>query len=273
MRPVQNYVGELMSSGAFDPDSALQEWEGKAGMVISDFSNPDKIGGMRSGARYQHLNYGAHIEQMLEQKTGLFTVELGESTGAVIAGEYFNTLKKNKGMSLSFRQEGLDITFDGKDVKRDIEDSSMLSLEYTPGSLREEDIITASGVTGGESFAYSFKMPGDLPGTASFGVATNISEGEKVNVYQFNEVTGEFTLLADNLTVGVGGVVNYRSGNTMPHYLITTNTIEGALMPDSGANHWPITIGIISVLVLLAAGTVVFIVLRKKKQSLNPQSV
>ena len=41
---------------------------------------------------------------------------------------------------------------------------------------------------------------------------------------------------ADNLTAGAGGVVNYRSGDTMPHYLITTNTIEGALTLDGSSN-------------------------------------
>jgi len=80
-------------------------------------------------------------------------------------------------------------------------------------------------------------------------------------VYRYEGDIDNFTLIADNLTVGAGGVVTYR-GDMLAEYLITTNTIDRALS-QSGASGMLLIVIIVAA--AAAAAVTVILVLRRKK--------
>ena len=230
--------------------------------------------GYRIGViKWQSLEFGGHLDEMASLKSGSYKVGLDDDTGCYVPFDYFSTLADNKAIDLSFEQEGFNLTFAGKDLVGKESWLPLYDFGYSPSSYFEQQMLEAVGTPDGEHFVYSFSHHGDLPGTATFDIETGISEGAKVNVYRYDASTGDFTLIANNLTVGANGIVSYRN-NTMSHYLITTDTIEGALYltADGTVSWWPYII-IVAAVVFIAAGVFVFIVLRKKKRKGAPQSV
>ena len=235
--------------------------------------------------KWQTLGIGEHLTEMEALKNVPYTVTLNDETGNYVPIDYFIALDGNKAMSLTFEQKGYNITFAGKDLtgyeaweplynfgyssgtsmKQQILNATGISeeeyLSSDIGALFDDGMVDAAGLQEGEHFTYSFLHHGELPGMATFDIKTTISEGATVNVYKYDAGTGSFTLIAKSLKVGESGVVSYRN-NTMSDYIITTETIAGALTPGGTAVWWLWII--IAAVILLAAGAVVFIVLRKK---------
>lgn len=216
------------------------------------------------------LEYGSLVDEITAQKGGTYTVELGNETGTVISGAYFTALSGNPKASLTFQQEGVRITFSGKDItKADALDLINIGYTYAP---HEKTMLDKIG-TGGHSFAYGFQHHGALPGTADFVVTTTLSAGEKVNVYKFDAASGGFTLIAKGVTVGEKGVVTYKN-NTMSEYVITTKTIPGAAISDRiglfnparSLIWWIVGIGLI---VLVLAGTALLIFFKMKRSRIS----
>lgn len=210
-----------------------------------------------------YLEYGSLLGEMASQEGGSFLVDLNESTGTIITGKYFSALQANPGAELTFRQSGADVTFCGEDVETAF-DYDMLDFGYYAGAFSKEQMLAAAG-PGGETFAYAFAYHGDLPGTATFAVTTDIAEGSKVNVYKFDAAENKFTLIASGLTVAEGGVVTYQN-NTMSEYLITTGTIAGAEAQDADGGFRNGGWWILGVGTAAAAALVVWVVRRSKKQ-------
>jgi len=149
----------------------------------------------------------------------------------------------------------------------------LYNFAYKAGALHEKDMLAAAG-EGGENFTFSFAYHGQLPGMATFAVTTDLAEGAQVNVYKFDVVTGGFTLIAKNLTVGSGGVATYRN-DTMSEYLVTTETIPGAAVAavagQQGSIGGNIRLFIGIGLAALLCGVAVWIVLRRRKRASKPQ--
>ena len=176
-------------------------------------------------------------------------------------------------------QNGATITFSGKDIADGISANMLYDFGYFANSNLEDQMFSLAGATGGESFSYSFAYHGNLPGMATFNIMTDLSEGSIANVYRFDAKTNNFTQIADNIPVGANGAVSYRN-NTMSDYLITTQKVEWAELPNAaqtenaaalkqlGSNLTPILI--LAALIIIAV--IVFIILRgKKKQVHSPQ--
>lgn len=175
------------------------------------------------------FDYRGAVDALQTKKGGLHSVQLGGTNGTNVAGVFFSTLAGNPTASLEFLQEGASITFRSSEITNASE-SAMYDFGYIP--LAEHDTQMKSALADGQSaFAYSFIGHGELPGVATFAITTDIAEGTKVNVYNFDEATGMFTLIAGDIAVGTGGVVTYKN-NTMSEYLITTDTIKDAKVYD-----------------------------------------
>jgi hypothetical protein len=213
------------------------------------------------------LEYGSLIDAMNKKKGGAFNVELNLETGTVITGKYFTTMMVYPDSSITFKQNGADITFIGKDLTK-TNNLGMFNIGFT-AAPHEAAMLESIG-PGFESFTFGFQHHGELPGLATFAVTTAISEGTKVNVYRFDAATNEFALIAENLNVGANGVVTYKN-NTMSEYVITTKTISEAtvtclavqqdIAPRNGG--WLIGAGI----AVLLAGAVIMILVLKRKQA------
>ncbi len=216
------------------------------------------------------LDYGSLLEEMASQKGGSFLVELNGATGTFVTGKYFSGLKENGG-DLDFAQEGMLISFTGKSVKSENSkigfDMEMYDFGYSTQTLNGDKMLDMTGGKG-ESFTFAFGHHGLLPGTATFSVTTSISEGAKVNVYRYDGETGQFTLIAENLTVEAGGVVTYKN-NTMSEYIITTEKIDNALVSDmvkeQGAGGGGTWLYVIIILAILLAAAGVFVVMRRRR--------
>ncbi len=221
------------------------------------------------------LAYGALVNEIQENKGGSFTQELTAETGSTVSDAYFTALEDNKKATLTFKQDGADISFTGRDVKN-ADSAGLMDIGLT-NAPNDKAILDSIG-SGYDSFTYAFQHHGALPGTATFTIITTLSEGMTVNVYKFG-ADGGFTLIAKEVPVGKNGAVTYQN-NTMSEYVITTKVIEdaalsdmfGLLDSDSGFTWW--IVGTTGIAVLLAAtGITVFIVLKKKrglKQSAEP---
>ncbi|HNX13775.1 MAG TPA: Ig domain-containing protein [Oscillospiraceae bacterium] len=214
------------------------------------------------------LDYGALVAEINGKKGGAYSVELTTETGTVVSGAYFTVLKGNSGASITFRQEGADITFAGKEIKT-ADEQELINIGFTH-AVHEKTMLDQIG-SDYKSFTYGFQHHGALPGTATFSVSTTLSAGETVNVYKFDASSGTFTLIAKGLTVGEKGIVTYQN-NTMSEYVITTKTIPNAeLMAASafGASDsslkailW-IACACLSVLIITIA---LWVFLRKRKK-------
>ncbi|MCL2751791.1 MAG: hypothetical protein FWE62_03435, partial [Firmicutes bacterium] len=222
----------------------------------------------------QYLDFGSVLNDMNGVKGGLFEVGLDENTGSMITGKLFDGLAGSKGSDLVITQDGATITFNQKNLTKGASEDAMYNVGYTAGSTLANQMLAAAGAagaSGGQSFSYSFGGHGDLPGTATFDIQTGISEGSSVNVYKYDSGTGSFSQVAGNVKVGAGGVVSYKN-NTLSDYFITTDTIEGAakspmLRINDPTDHTILTVTLIIIAVLLAAGITVFVVLSKRRQA------
>lgn len=217
------------------------------------------------------LNYGSMLEEMASQKGGSFLVELNGASGTFVTGKYFSGLKENGG-NLDFAQDGVLISFSGKNIKsKNSEigfDMEMYDFGYSTQTLNEDKMLNRIGGKG-ESFTFAFGHHGLLPGTATFAITTNISEGTSVNVYRFDGKDGQFTLIAENLTVEAGGVVTYKN-NTMSEYIITTERIDDAMVSDmvkgQGAGAIGMWLYVIIILAVLLATAGAFVVTKRSMQ-------
>ena len=197
-----------------------------------------------------YLEYGSLLGEMAAQRGGSFEVELNDRTGTLVTGKYFMGLQNNRGAQLTFRQNGAAITFRGGDVEA-ASAHDMLDFGYYAAALDQEQMLAA---VGGEGFAFSFGHHGELPGTATFSITTDIAEGTRVNVYRYDAAADSFALIAGNVAVGEGGAVTYKN-NTMSEYLITARVIEGAQVSAmAGSQGSALSGGLLAAAVLAAAG-------------------
>lgn len=222
-----------------------------------------------------YMEYGSMLNDINNDKGGDFAVELGGGKGTIVTGKYFSALKNNKNGNLVFEQQGAIIAFKGRDILKETEtDYEIFDFGYSDKAPHQAEMLSGLG-EGAKSFTFGFNHHGELPGMASFSIETDISEGEKVNVYRFDSEVNKFTLIAEKLNVGKNGLVNYKN-NTMSEYLITTETIEGALISDmvnqQGYESLIFKI-ILSLDIVLAAATITIIIIRKKKQSIKRHKI
>ena len=217
-----------------------------------------------------YLDYASLIEEINSRKIGNFLVELDKNTGATVPGEYFTALMDNPDASISFNQEGAMIKFAGKDVLS-VSQYDSFNLKYFSEAVHKDEILEQIG-NGGENFTFAFFHHGELPGMASFSIDTNISDGTSVNVYRYDTEEGQFILIGEKVMTEAGGLVTYRN-NTMSEYLITSKTLENAVISESvklqgGANKGKklllgMAVGIALVLVAAAA----FVFAKNKKHT------
>ena len=226
------------------------------------------------GGLDSYLEFGSLIDQMKVQGGGKFDVDLNKNNGTMVPGAYFLGLADNKGASLTFHQDGMDVSLTGERVvTSDNTEFDLYNFAYQEGALHEDEMLAAAG-SGGQNHSFSFAYHGQLPGTAAFNVTTDIAEGTRVNVYNYDEMTGVFTTIAQGLTVGGGGVVTYKN-DRMSEYLITTQTIAGADFSNMAEQQGPtggkiclfIGIGLIAVF----AGAAFWIVLLRRKRARKTQ--
>lgn len=266
-------IEEIKASIKKAVDKEISDYKNGYKTMTQDFST----GGLRD--RYydfrvnpldktvSNLEYGTLLKEMNGKKDGAYNVELNMETGTVITGKYFTSLMKNPSASISFKQNGSDITFAGKDITK-ANDADMFNIGFTYAP--HEKAIQEGIGSDSKSFAYGFQHHGALPGLATFSITTTLDEGAKVNVYKFDAAASQFTLIAGNVTVGAKGVVTYKN-NTMSEYVITTKTLPGAAVSDvvkeqgsSQSNNW--LLALIGLAVILI-GAAAWIFLSKSKKT------
>jgi len=225
-----------------------------------------------------YLDYGSILSAMAGQDKGKFDVDLDDSTGTFVAGELFTGLKETPQASLAFNQTGATIAFAGRDVQGVDADTalSIFDFGFAAGALNEKEMLSAAGLTeaAGDAFVYSFGYHGNLPGIATFAIETGFGEGQKVQVYRYDDQDAlassgsalPFTLIASDIAVGKGGLVTYKN-NTMSEYLVTTKKLAGAAVSEmvelqDGGEKKPMTGwiigGAVGLLLLASAGVMVW---------------
>ncbi len=211
---------------------------------------------------YTSLEYGSLVEKLNGAARGSYNVKLDSSTGSMLTGKYFTAIE-GKNISLTFNQQGVAVTFNGKDIQGAAE-YDVFNIGVTGAQHRAEMLAAV----GGAGYTYGFNHHGALPGMATFSVQTDIARGAKVNVYKYEAASGKFLQVAANLKVGEGGVVTYKN-NTMSEYIITAETIDGAeqleVMDIQGGGFqywWIIAAGGAAILL---AGALLLVIYKKKK--------
>lgn len=212
------------------------------------------------------LEYGTLVNEIDNKKSGLYTVALNEESGTVVSGAYFTALKNNPKASITFQQDGVSITFSGKDITS-ANALDLYNIGFT-NAPHEKTMLDSIG-TDYESFVFGFQHHGALSGIATFAVSTTITAGEKVNVYKYDSASGKYTLIAKSVTVQEKGVVTYKN-NTMSEYVITTKNIPdaeisgmiGILDPARGIIWWIIG----GCLLLILVGLAVWLVIKRNNK-------
>ncbi|MDW7657504.1 MAG: hypothetical protein SCM11_10070, partial [Bacillota bacterium] len=275
-----NYHYHKQESGSVAIDDVLQHFQERIVDYYQEVINPsqffdrsdltgyfDPVANQRR-SRVTYLNYGTTVDLLNKSKGETFDVRLDQYTGALVSGKFFTALQNNEKAALSFLQEGAAITFHSQDIGQ-ITDNKYFDLSYSIGSIHDQDML-ANLEPGGQHFTCGFAENGDLPGLATFTITTGLAQGTQVNVYQFDATSGQFNLIADEISVDRNGAVTYRN-NELSNYLITTQTLQGVAVSDVASLQsftpdrrvWLIAVGIA---LLLAAGAVVWFMLRRKKR-------
>lgn len=214
-----------------------------------------------------YFDAAAVVSQIGAKKTGTVEVPMTALTGTLVPGQLFNALSLQPKATVAFSQPGARIAFSGEDVAMG-SPHLIQDLGCTQGAHHRE-AMTAFLSAGSPSFLYRFLDHGALPGMATFTIQTDFSQGESVQVYRYEADTNEMILIAGGVKVGADGMVRYRN-NTLSEYLITTQTLTGALrsevadmqaLPSERRPWWPY-LGFVAV---PAAGLATWLVVHKKK--------
>jgi len=269
-QPIEFSPDLFMTWGLYKADiiSRLESDDHYIGDLVKDLIK-DGVSNPRTGniIGKQYLDLGLQLEAI--NSNGPAILGLDETTGTSLPGAIFSALADKPKSSLSIEQPGAIVTFFGKDISNNI--SGVYDFGYSSGTYLAENIFETAKMTGGENFVYSFKYHGELPGMATFDIMTNLAEGSKVNIYRYDAETNSFTHIAQNVKVDANGNVSYRN-NTMSHYLITTNTIDGVLTTKTTV-EWRLLITIAAMVILIVICIVVIVILKKKKQTVVSQTV
>jgi hypothetical protein len=275
-----NYHHATQASGSVGVDEILQYYQDRKvdyDQAVTNLSRFDDLGDLtrefdpiasqkRLSATY--LDYGTIVDKLGRTMGGKFEVKLDQYTGALVTGQFFTALRKNERVDLTFLQAGVNITFNSQDIG-DAADHDYFDLSFATGTDVDQAMLAGLD-TGAQHFIGSFADSSELPGLATFSLATGLTPDIPVNVYQYDAATGQFSLIAGNVTVDKTGTVTYRN-NQLAQYLITTQTIQGATVSDMADRQavapkqltWMIPVGIA---VLLIAGTGIWFLLRRRRR-------
>ncbi len=156
-------------------------------------------------------------------------VDLSNSGSKLLDNLFFNQLSSSKDVIVNINLGGAKIVFEGKETTV-LSEQKTYDFSYVNNSQYKDIMIKDVG-SENDIFTYSFAYHGDLQGFATFNIYTNFVSGDKVNVYKYDAEKPQYILIAQNITVGTGGVVTYIN-NSCSDYLITKNTIANALKSD-----------------------------------------
>ncbi len=203
-------------------------------------------------------------------------------TSSLDTAEYFSRIAGTHDQVIfwsgaSYENPDYSWTFNGSDVSAD---SPYLSFDPT---------ITISDVGTGDvanilmqaqdGLALDFSYEGWLPDTASIYVRVDgtYSDGEKLNLFYFNDGTKVFDLVDENLVVG-GGYTSFfvdhcsswaLSTDDLTAYEVEETNTPGAINAASiggGDNGLAIAIGVIAVVVIVVIIVVVVLLVRRRSR-------
>ena len=208
------------------------------------------------------LDYGSTVDAIGKKIGGSFNVELNQHTGTHVSGKYFVALKDNAQGSLTFSQEGFNISFQGKNIDQ-ASQHDLYNFAFFQGAFHEAEMMEAASL-GEDMFTFAFGHHGDLPGSATFEIQTSLTPGLKVNLYMFDPTDFSFTLIVKDAVIDGNGVLIYEN-KTMSEYVVTTQTIPGASLAaiqDKGQASW-LPVMIMALVVILSAAA--YVLISKKK--------
>jgi hypothetical protein len=252
-KSIEDREESLRFGGRLDPVNRIGNVDDFAGHVVQNIS---------------YDAYGDTVNDLGAKNGGAYKVTMDPGSSSSVTGKYFVALQGNPTATLSFVQDGATITFLGSEVVS-AASHELFALTYYKGAFQEEGMKSAA--SGIEGFSYGFAGHGNLPGMATFEIETDLSPGTSVNVYLFDGETGQFSLIAGNVTVAAKGIVTYKN-NTLSEYVITTQPIPGALISDMSEmqetqDGKPFLIIVAAVCVLLLGlSLVLWIQWKKRKQ-------
>lgn len=147
---------------------------------------------------------------------------------------------KNIDKSITFIQDKIQWTFNGKDINGDIKDID-LSVNIAPLKNTNSHNKAAIGekVNGSEALVISFAENGKLPGTAKVKVKLDsnwLSGKDKNNlfVYYYNEAENKIELIDKNLRVDENGYIEFSITHNSD-YFVVDKEIQAAINNTSNA--------------------------------------
>ncbi|NMC56868.1 MAG: hypothetical protein GYA50_06585 [Eubacteriaceae bacterium] len=167
-------------------------------------------------------------------------LDLSASASKQIPASLFEELKKYPNTTLTINLGNAKIVFKGSDITADIT-SEYYDLSFVLNSDYADLIRGKAGDENGIIFSYTYE--GNLPGYAVFYLMTNLDEGSTYNLYKYSLEEDKFYLIAKNVVVGQAGVLPYVN-NTCSEYILTKNTIEGAVVYDSASKQGALNSGL-----------------------------
>ena len=188
-------------------------------------------------------------------------LDLSASASKQIPASLFEELKKYPNATLTINLGNAKIVFKGSDITSDIS-SEYYDLSFVLSSDYADLMRGKAGDENGIAFSYTYE--GQLPGYAVFYLMTNLDEGSTYNLYKYSLEEDKFYLIAKDIAVGQAGVLPYVN-NTCSEYILTKNTIDGAVVYDSVSKQGALSSGLseykddlAAILILIMAAAIGF---------------
>ncbi len=142
----------------------------------------------------------------------------------LVDADIFKTLKDSEGVTVTLKTKNGTISFCSDEMDYEIT-QDVYDLTMIRSSTYSDDFLSAMGSY--ENYVFSTHYKAELPGFATFTVYTNLSKGQVVNVYSYDESEDKMIIAAKNIVVSDGGGVSFdidKGGD----FVITTMDVENA---------------------------------------------
>ncbi|WP_461207803.1 chitobiase/beta-hexosaminidase C-terminal domain-containing protein [Clostridium sp. DL1XJH146] len=191
------------------------------------------------------------------------TLQISIKNTAKVSKDYFEAIK-GKNINLSFEKEGIEWSFNGKDI----DEKSLEAIKDLDLSLKPVETKVAEGIqskvkekTGKDTpvFAFSYNYDGALPGMCTVKVFVGKDwSGKTINVYRYYPDKDTYEIIEANVKVDSDGYMSYKTAHCSEYFIAETSSE----LPKTGS---PIDFSLLLILgFTMLIGGVLFLI---KKQN------
>ncbi len=231
---------------------------------ISSTVRPPNSGSSSGGSASDYTSSGEIASAIGNASNGVANIAV--SSRPLIGSAAFDTLRSNPGTTLILQGDGYSWSFKGSDITANIPGLIYLNTKISDTSPNQDRLSRLAG--GAELLHVYFSHHGQLPGKATISVAVPAKyNGQKLNVYYYNERTGSFETIRLNAPAQNGRLsfdITHCSDYVITPAVLSTTAPKN---PSTGA-HSSDGQSVMPVLTLILAVISVYMLRSKNKKAI-----